>query len=312
MLNALSGSEPSPSTSTLDKLKARVAGKRAEQILGLPYRGDTWFVVVEITPAKAEMLLAAMPAQRAMHRTNLEYFRRLLRAGQFVTTHQGIAFNTRGDLIDGQHRLTACVETGISIVVQATFNLPDDLFASLDRGKTRSLGDDLTVRSHTNGGTEASILQAAIRVLRNLEQGRAPWQSGTGTAPSLAEAEDILARHPHLLETARFAMTHRKPGLPGSALAAFYALFRNIDPVMADGLMIQIVKGENLREGDPAYAFRVFTERFDSTRRHAHRAAAMTALVRAWNAFYEGRRISRIDTGIRGPGEFPAILGLKH
>jgi hypothetical protein len=310
MLNVLSGTihqpippppEPEPST---DK-------RRAEDILGVDRRTDAWDTTLEITPAKAQMLLAAMPAQRPLYRHNVERFRILLRSGRFRKTHQGIAFNIRGDLMDGQHRLAACVETDIPIVVRVFFNEPSDNFAYIDRGRPRTLSDDLTTRTHTGGGSEGAILQAAIRIIWHLESNRSPWQTGGAeAAPPLAEAEAILTRRRHLLEASRFAMTHSRRGLPASALAAFYALFLEADAAKADAFITQIVKGENLQEGDPAYACRLYLERLRDGKRTAARAGLMIALVRCWNSFHAGRRLQRVDT--KTPGDvFPKIVGLK-
>jgi len=298
-----------PQANDPDKGRRTGHGQRAERILEVPLRGGIWSATLQITPLQAERLLAAMPPQRPMHSRNVEQFRRLLRSGEFLTTHQGIAFNALGELVDGQHRLRACADTGVAITVQATFNLPETAFAAMDRGQPRTLSDDLTVRLHTTGGSEGSILGAAIRILFNLQRGRVPWVSYV--APSLAEAEAVLAQYPTLLECCRFAKTHRKVGLPGSSMAAFHALFHTIDAAKADQLMWQIVKGESLREGDPAYSFRAFTER-PGAKKLTHRAMAMVALVRTWNAHMEGRRLSRIDSSVRGFLDFPVIAGLRR
>lgn len=61
-------------------------------------------------------------------------------------SHQGIAFRVDGVLTDGQHRLTACVNSGQPFTTLVTYGQPADVFAVLDQGTQR---------------TGAHILQAA-------------------------------------------------------------------------------------------------------------------------------------------------------
>ena len=84
-----------------------------------------------------------MPKQRPLRPADVQLFKTLILTGRFKQTHQGIAFDVDGRLFDGQHRLEACVEADAAIEVQCTFNMDRDLFECLDRGRVRSLVDDL-------------------------------------------------------------------------------------------------------------------------------------------------------------------------
>lgn len=58
-------------------------------------------------------------------------------------THQGIAFDTNGRLIDGQHRLHAIIEAGVPIQISVTRGCSAASFSILDRGANRSQSDIL-------------------------------------------------------------------------------------------------------------------------------------------------------------------------
>ncbi len=45
-----------------------------------------------------------------------------MREGHWDTTHQGIAIASDGTLVDGQHRLLAIVESGVTVRMNVTFN----------------------------------------------------------------------------------------------------------------------------------------------------------------------------------------------
>lgn len=60
-----------------------------------------------ITPAIARVLLEHNTSNRPIRNGHVETLRQAFERGEYVLTHQGIAFAKDGSLIDGQHRLTA-------------------------------------------------------------------------------------------------------------------------------------------------------------------------------------------------------------
>lgn len=98
-----------------------------------------------IGPQQATRYLANNGVNRRLVRSRVHMFAEILKAGHFQTTHQGIAFNDKDEIIDGQHRLTAVAETGIPIQVQVTRGIPAAHARSymVDCGKNRS-AEDLT------------------------------------------------------------------------------------------------------------------------------------------------------------------------
>jgi hypothetical protein len=64
-------------------------------------------------------------------------------SGHWRQTHQGIAFDEKGKLIDGQHRLAAIMMANKTISMPVTFDVPNnnDQFTIIDRGLPRTLSD---------------------------------------------------------------------------------------------------------------------------------------------------------------------------
>lgn len=58
--------------------------------------------------------------------------------GDIRKTHQGIAFSSDGYLLDGQHRLAACVLSGISYRPLLAQDVPWDAFIAMDSGRART------------------------------------------------------------------------------------------------------------------------------------------------------------------------------
>lgn len=99
--------------------------------------------IVEVTPDLARQWLAANTANRAIRRSHSAAMARLMRAGEWKLTHQGVAFAADGRLLDGQHRLHSVIEAGVSVKMLVFVGLPNDAFGALDRGLKRQLRDDL-------------------------------------------------------------------------------------------------------------------------------------------------------------------------
>lgn len=70
-----------------------------------------------LTPELAREFLGLMPKNRAARSKRVDAICRDILAGNYVLSHQGIAFDTDGRFVDGQHRCLAVIATGISIPV---------------------------------------------------------------------------------------------------------------------------------------------------------------------------------------------------
>lgn len=116
--------------------------------------------VQNITPERAKQLLQANTANRPITKMNVQRFENQLRRGEFMLTHQGIAISEDGRLLDGQHRLLAIVNTGISAPMLVTTGLCFDSFQVLDTGRNRTGSDVLAI----HGATSTSTMAAAIRL----------------------------------------------------------------------------------------------------------------------------------------------------
>ncbi|MDA1277478.1 MAG: hypothetical protein O2960_26045 [Verrucomicrobia bacterium] len=98
-----------------------------------------------ITPLLAAQWLQFNTGNRNLPVNNSKYYAELIRKGEFLTTHQALAFTgdieSPGRLLDGQTRLTAVIATGKPIKQWVFWNAPEVTFAAIDGGKPRSFVD---------------------------------------------------------------------------------------------------------------------------------------------------------------------------
>ena len=97
-----------------------------------------------VTPEMAALYLRANTKNRPVRKTNIAYFAKLLRKGEFLPTHQGIAFSSSGRMLDGQHRCLAIIETDIGAWMLVTRGLEDEAFKAIDFGGVRRTYSDIT------------------------------------------------------------------------------------------------------------------------------------------------------------------------
>ena len=97
-----------------------------------------------ITPKVASRYLQANTGNRPLRRTSVEQLARAMLRNEWRLTHQGIAFSASGRLLDGQHRLQAVVDSGVSVQMVIVRGLPDDAFMAMDIGNRRTTADVLS------------------------------------------------------------------------------------------------------------------------------------------------------------------------
>jgi hypothetical protein len=111
-----------------------------------------------------------------------------MKAGRWKQTHQGIAFDEEGVLIDGQHRLYAILEADVPIVLQVTYGLPMESQYVVDDGIKRSVVDILKING--NGMAEVTSLHAAVA--RRMQAG---LTSADHTPQTRQELGNFITKH---------------------------------------------------------------------------------------------------------------------
>lgn len=118
-----------------------------------------------VTEKRARAWLADMAPNRIIRKSTLESLTLALESGAFEVTHEGIAFNHEGQLLDGQTRLTAIANTGISVWLWVYRGLRSAMNVNL--GGARSVSDSLTISGTPASRSEVGTLR---RMLSSTEQ----------------------------------------------------------------------------------------------------------------------------------------------
>ena len=94
-------------------------------------------MVINLSPNLARLMLTRVGDNRKPKLATVAKYARIMTAAQWRLTHQGLAISTRIEVIDGQHRLLAVVESGVTIEVLVVRGVSQDAILFIDGGITR-------------------------------------------------------------------------------------------------------------------------------------------------------------------------------
>ncbi len=101
--------------------------------------------IILVTPEIAAHWLASNTSNRPLRKSLVRDYAAQMKGGEWLVTHQQIAFTgnltSPGRLIDGQHRLSAVIQSGASVRMSVAFGVEENTFTVTDRGASRSAGD---------------------------------------------------------------------------------------------------------------------------------------------------------------------------
>ncbi len=107
--------------------------------------------VKTITPEIASAMLSGNYDNRRLRKKTVEFYADEMIKGNWQVTHQGIAISLKGRLLDGQHRLSAVVKSGVSVDMVVFSDCEDSTFHMLDVGANRTASDTVGVKRKSAG-----------------------------------------------------------------------------------------------------------------------------------------------------------------
>src|SRR4051812_21202988 len=113
-----------------------------------------------ITPEVAKEMLDRNKVNRPVRKRVMITLARDMSNGAWKLTGDPILFDVEGNLIDGQHRLHACIHAGVPFETWVGLNADPSVQDVKDTGARRTLSDVLHMRGESSSIMLASILRA--------------------------------------------------------------------------------------------------------------------------------------------------------
>ena len=121
-------------------------------------------VLTVIQPDMAAAWLEQNTNNRSINNTRVKRYAADMAEGNWAVTGDSIRFSKSGKLLDGQHRLWACVESAAPFTAYVLKGLPEDSQLYMDQGMPRSKGSQLSkeeeeeaLRIFNEAGTKTGV-----------------------------------------------------------------------------------------------------------------------------------------------------------
>ncbi|MQA08992.1 MAG: hypothetical protein GEU98_10695 [Pseudonocardiaceae bacterium] len=267
----------------------------------------------KITPRTAQRWLdETNTSNRPLSKSVLRSFAEAMQRGDWKVTHQGIAFDTNGVLVDGQHRLAAIVEADMPVEMTVFTDVPPDTFDVLDTGKRRNAADALAIE----GEKYPHMLASMVRTVYLYEnRSDAAW-SGRSAAVTNHQVLETLDAHPAIRDVITLGerISTATGMIKSAAGAASYLVERVNKPGKLETWHDGIIDGVGLTRNDPRLTFRntmfrmARKEAGQVQRRHDTREH-VTLYLKAFNAWAAGESLPRLRYVPREP--VPAVATVR-
>ncbi len=141
----------------------------ATRIKNIDAKKSTSFTRITPTMA-AKWLKESNTKNRRIRKNHVRALSAAMARGEWVKTHEAIAFDTGGEMVDGQHRLHAVVDSGVTIPCLVVTGLSPLVRRQVDGGAPRTIADRLTISGDVSMPPFhcARFVSAANAINRNL------------------------------------------------------------------------------------------------------------------------------------------------
>lgn len=271
---------------------------------------------ITVTPQyAAEVLASQNDGNRPVSKARVSRYANEMRRGRWLHTHQGIAFDVNGRLLDGQHRLAAVVEAGVDVVMQVTHDADPKTFGVIDTMKTRSLTDILVLGGYP---TNASNCAAVLRMVAGY---RLAWANHLGLAGGMHQAnatyddqdwlnlrnevDDVIEEAVNLATRINTATGNRS--VAGVSLVMMSAL--RSDPIAALEFGSKVVTPVNIPSvNSPVLRYNKWKPTAGLTG-NGLTVEVFHATAQAWTAYLDGRGVRTISG--EADGGLPDFANLR-
>lgn len=189
----------------------------------------------------AKELLDKNICNRNLKDRTIDTYANSMRNGLWVKdTFEPIKISNTNVLIDGQHRLMAIIKSNCSVNMQIATGLNDEIFKVIDTGSKRNTGDIFTIENIPNANSIPAMICAYYRYKKNIY--------GKGFTPmSNAATLDLYYEREYFYQEVikKSSIWYKKISrvLSPSMIGAFYCLFYDKSPEMAESFMEKLCGG---------------------------------------------------------------------
>lgn len=174
-------------------------------------------------------------------------------------------------LLNGQHRLMACIQADKPIEVPIAINIPEEAFATYDTHAKRALRG-------TGPRVDDRVINAAARLQWKTDNG-IPFS--TRMSPSATEIKETVEKHPGLMECFGRARKFGKTATAGVMTWFIYHVLNEHNKI-GDQFLTELETGLNLVSGNPVQSLR---DTLRSNQEGWSRVSDLALLTSGWESY---------------------------
>ncbi len=256
---------------------------------------------VSISPDMAARLLEMNDGNRPLTAAVVDRYADAMRRKEWRFTGDTIGISNTGRLLNGQHRLSAIVKSGTAQKFNIQTGLEESVFDVLDTGKNRTSADVLSIA----GISYATIIPGAVKIIQQYYSKRVKNTTNIRIRSKLSshqilewikknDAQESLERYAQIsakmYSSARF--------LSHSSYCAFLYIFSGKNREQAIEFFETLSTGENISSTHLSMIY-LLRKRFIDMQlknvRMANQSDKWALLIKAWNAYRDGREIKQLS-----------------
>lgn len=234
----------------------------------------------KINPRKAADWLKRNINNRPLSEQFVNKLADAMASNQWQVNGDPIRFDSNGDLIDGQHRLTAIIKSGVEVQSWVLRGIESGAFDTIDRGHVRTNGDVLARRGE--------------KYYKTLAAGSALWWryqngftvDGGMRTPRPDQLTALLDKHgSRLRQGSEFAAKNRTPLIPGAEVAFFVAWCTWVYGDTSIDFWHRVIHSELLRPKSPEHLLNSQLAKSATGNSRLTKKARMAICIKAFNAY---------------------------
>jgi len=222
--------------------------------------------------------------------------RRDLEDERFRLNGESIVFSVRGDLLDGQHRLEGCRQSGKSFEAVVALGIEGEALATIDQSMARSLGDILAIQ----GELTKPVAETAACVARYVAGFHKGSRSTFGRVTEVSRDQSIaeISQNQSIISASEWAISMRKD-MRGVTMPSMIALARVVLEECYPGreedvlyFLERVAIGDDIQQDQPAFTTR---SRLSAAKQRLSIPVIQEILLRGAKAHMEGRPLTKIQ-----------------
>lgn len=177
---------------------------------------DVFGKVVTFTPEQAQYILEHFnpSTNREQRLNNIRQYATSIKTGRWELNGEPLIFSKDGHLLDGQHRLFACVQAGMPLTTFCVFNISPKTFGSMDTGSNRSVANAFQTEGIRNYKIAANIVSKVMSMRKGYApitaEGNQNLTHNTDGNRNLLSIDEYKRFEKSYEEITKYAMCHRR------------------------------------------------------------------------------------------------------